>query len=94
MWLAWGGLSDTRKSFRPTSFHYARWGCELSFFMTKLIHWEARWAELEASDNVFVLVVMAQIQAKRVKDDATRKDVKLPGAGREHNTCSGWQGAQ
>ena len=72
-------LTDTRKSFRPTSFRYQRWGCELTFtFPTaKLIDWEARWAELEASNNVFALVVMAQIQAKRVKDGATRKHVKV-----------------
>jgi hypothetical protein len=72
-------LADTRKSFRPTTFHYERWGCELTFtFPTaKLMDWEARWAELESSDNVFALVVMAQIQAKRVKNDATRKDTKV-----------------
>jgi len=72
-------LADTRKSFRPTTFHYERWGCEMTFTfpMAKLIDWEARWKELEASDNVFALVVMAQIQAKRVKDGATRKDVKI-----------------
>lgn len=72
-------LADTRKSFRPTTFHYQRWGCALSFtFPTaKLIDWEAHWAELEASDNVFALVVMAQIQAKRVKENASRKDTKV-----------------
>ncbi|WP_373191374.1 hypothetical protein, partial [Halomonas sp.] len=72
-------LADTRDSFRPTTFRYQRWGCELTFtFPTaKLIDWEARWAELEASDNVFALVVMAQIHAKRLKDGATRKDVKV-----------------
>ncbi|WP_373190486.1 Rpn family recombination-promoting nuclease/putative transposase [Halomonas sp.] len=72
-------LADTRDSFRPTTFRYQRWGCELTFtFPTaKLIDWEARWAELEASTNVFALVVMAQIHAKRLKDGATRKDVKV-----------------
>ncbi|SOB74632.1 hypothetical protein SAMN04488490_0129 [Marinobacter sp. LV10R510-11A] len=72
-------LADTRKGFRPTTFHYERWGCELTFTFptTKLMDWEACWAELEASDNVFALVVMAQIQAKRVKNDATRKDTKV-----------------
>ncbi|XGA79754.1 hypothetical protein OR573_14940 [Halomonas sp. CH40] len=72
-------LADTRDSFRPTTFHYQRWGCELTFtFPTaKLIDWEARWAALETSNNVFALVVMAQIKAKRVKDGATRKDVKV-----------------
>lgn len=72
-------LADTRDSFRPTTFRYQRWGCELTFtFPTaKLIDWETRWAELEASTNVFALVVMAQIHAKRLKDGATRKDVKV-----------------
>ncbi len=72
-------LADTRESFRPTTFHYQRWGCALSFtFPTaKLIDWEAHWVELEASDNVFALVVMAQIQAKRVKENASRKDTKV-----------------
>lgn len=72
-------LADTRKSFRPTTFHYQRWGCELTFtFPTaKLIDWEVRWAELETSNNVFALVVMAQIQAKRLKDSASRKDTKI-----------------
>jgi len=72
-------LADTRDSFRPSTFCYQRWGCELTFtFPTaKLINWEASWTELEASDNVFALVVMAQIYAKRLKDGATRKDVKI-----------------
>ena len=72
-------LADTRDSFRPTSFRYQRWGCALTFAFpaAKLIDWEARWAELEVSSNVFALVVMAQIHAKRIKDDATRKDVKI-----------------
>ncbi|MGY5322771.1 hypothetical protein ACXGSL_14725 [Vreelandella aquamarina] len=72
-------LADTRKSFRPTTFHYERWGCELTFTfpMAKLIDWEGNWVALETSDNVFALVVMAQIQAKRVKNSATRKDTKV-----------------
>ncbi|MCG5495851.1 DUF4351 domain-containing protein [Ectothiorhodospira variabilis] len=72
-------LADTRESFRPSAFLYERWGCKLSFTfpMAKLIDWEARWADLESSDNVFALVVMAQVKAKRVKDGATRKDVKI-----------------
>lgn len=72
-------LADTRESFRPTTFQYQRWGCALSFTFptTKLMDWEAHWAELKASDNVFALVVMAQIQAKRVKENASRKDTKV-----------------
>ena len=73
------GLADTRNTFRPRTFHYERWGCGMTFTfpMAKLIDWERCWSELEASDNVFALVVMAQIHAKRLKDDATRKEVKV-----------------
>ncbi|MCL1477818.1 hypothetical protein MIH18_21075 [Marinobacter sp. M3C] len=72
-------LADTRDSFRPTLFQYKRWGCELvfTFPIAKLIDWETRWAELETSDNVFALVVMAQIKAKRIKDGASRKETKV-----------------
>ncbi|MCL7931570.1 hypothetical protein [Halomonas llamarensis] len=54
-------LADTRKRFRPTAFHYQRWGCELTltFLMAKLIDWEEHWSQLEATNNVFALVVMA-----------------------------------
>lgn len=72
-------LADTRESFRPNTFRYQRWGCELIFTYptAKLMDWEARWSELEASTNVFALVVMAQIQSKRVKDGVRRRDVKI-----------------
>jgi hypothetical protein len=72
-------LTDTNRKFHPKSYQYARWGCELVFkFPTvKLIDWEKRWSELESSDNVFALVVMAQIKAKRVKKGDVRKEAKI-----------------
>ncbi|AHK80101.1 hypothetical protein M911_14175 [Ectothiorhodospira haloalkaliphila] len=72
-------LADTSPGFRPERFRYARWGCELSFAfpMTKLIDWEARWADLEFSENVFALVVMAQIKAKRLDDGEERQRAKV-----------------
>ncbi|MCG5516508.1 MULTISPECIES: hypothetical protein [unclassified Ectothiorhodospira] len=45
--------------------------------MTKLIDWEARWADLEVSENVFALVVMAQIKAKRLDDGEARQRAKV-----------------
>ena len=66
--------------FRPDAYRWARWGCEIAFrFPTvKLLDWRERWAELEASDNRFALVVMAQLAANC---DGTgpeeRKAVKL-----------------
>lgn len=66
-------LTDTTQRFRVSQYRRARWGCGVAFRfpMVKLLDYaeSARWAELEAIDNVFALVVMAQIQAK-VSDDA------------------------
>jgi predicted transposase YdaD len=45
--------------------------------MSKLIDFESNWEELEQSANVFALVVMAQLKAKRVKDGVARKDAKV-----------------
>ncbi|MCD1652493.1 DUF4351 domain-containing protein [Halomonas meridiana] len=72
-------LADTRESFRPTTFYYERWGCEVAFTfpMAKLIDWEAQWEALEASDNVFALVIMAQLRAKRLTDGNARTQAKI-----------------
>jgi hypothetical protein len=74
-------LADTRASFRPCHFRYARWGCGIAFRfpMVKLLDWTdpGRWAELEASENVFALVVMAQIRAKVTENAETLKGWKF-----------------
>ncbi|NEV65176.1 hypothetical protein [Thiorhodococcus minor] len=65
-------LADADGRFRPQQYHAALWGCrvELHFPTVKLLDYDEpeRWAELEASDNVFALVVMAQLRAKLTKD--------------------------
>lgn len=72
-------LADRRQSFRPNRYQRSRWGCELDFCfpMAKLLDWDARWSELEASDNVFALVVMAQIKAKTCRSGQERHRWKL-----------------
>lgn len=72
-------LADTRERFRPSAFHYQRWGCELAFTfpVAKLIDWESQWDTLEASDNVFALVVMAQLRAKRLIEGNARTQAKV-----------------
>lgn len=72
-------LTDTSGAFRPQTFTYSRWGCDLRFEfpMVKLMDWESRWAELEASDNLFALVVMAQLKAKRLTDGEARRQAKI-----------------
>ena len=72
-------LADTSPDFRPDGYHYGRCGCEVAFRFpaVKLLDWRARWDELEASDNVFAVVVMAQIVAKTVRDGHQRKAWKF-----------------
>ena len=74
-------LTDTTASFRPSQFRHRRWGCGIAFRfpMVKLLDDLApeRWAELEASDNVFALVVMAQIRAKVTNEAETLKGWKF-----------------
>ncbi|MCG5548794.1 hypothetical protein LRD17_08550, partial [Halorhodospira halochloris] len=42
-----------------------------------LLDWQQRWSELEADQNPFVCVVMAQLAAKGERDPHRRKDAKL-----------------
>ena len=74
-------LSDDNRQFRPVSYTDGRWGCRLlfEFPMVKLLDYvePARWAALEVSDNVFALVVMAQIRAKVTPDAATLQGWKF-----------------
>ncbi|WP_242518360.1 DUF4351 domain-containing protein [Halochromatium roseum] len=74
-------LSDTNRQFRPERYEDGRWGCDIIFrFPTvKLLDYTEpeRWAELEASDNVFALVIMAQIRAKVTDDAETLKGWKF-----------------
>jgi hypothetical protein len=46
-------LGDSQASWRPQEYSYGRWGCRLSlqFPIVKLLDYEPRWLELEASDN-------------------------------------------
>ncbi|EIC23755.1 RpnC/YadD family protein [Thiorhodovibrio frisius] len=74
-------LADTDQGFRPQQFSAALWDCRVDFRfpMVKLLDYAGpeRWAELEASDNVFALVVMAQIRAKVTDDAETLKGWKF-----------------
>ncbi|MBK5939825.1 hypothetical protein [Halochromatium roseum] len=74
-------LADTDHRFRPRQFSSALWDCRVDFRfpMVKLLDYAEpeRWAELEASDNVFALVVMAQIRAKVTEDAETLKGWKF-----------------
>ncbi|WP_295544018.1 hypothetical protein, partial [uncultured Thiohalocapsa sp.] len=74
-------LADADRGFRPTHYSAALWNCRVDFQfpIVKLLDYAEpeRWAELEASDNVFALVVMAQIRAKVTQDAETLKGWKF-----------------
>ena len=74
-------LADADRGFRPQHYSAALWDCRIDFQfpLVKLLDYSTpeRWAELEASDNVFALVVMAQIRAKVTDDAETLKGWKF-----------------
>jgi hypothetical protein len=88
-------LADASPGFRPTGYRRGRWGCELAlrFPVAKLLDWaeEPAWSRLEASENCFALVVMAQVRARASRDPEQRRAWKFrlvrlmydPGYGRE-----------
>ena len=72
-------LTDDSPSFHPDHYRRERGGCvvEFRFPTQKLLEWEPRWTELEASSNPFSLVVLAHLKARATRDGESRKDWKL-----------------
>lgn len=70
-------LTDSSPGFRPDCFERKRWGFELRmrFPVVKLLDFDSRRDELEASSNPFALVVLAHLEARR-----TRKEPQGAGA--------------
>jgi hypothetical protein len=64
-------LTDDNDGWRPGRFGYELWGCKVNFeFPTvKLADYRGRWAELEASDNPFAVVVMAHLKTRETRHD-------------------------
>jgi hypothetical protein len=73
-------LGDERETWRPQPFETELWGCEVSFRfpIIKLLDYTSRWAELEASQNPFAIVVMAHLKTKETRNNALdRKEWKF-----------------
>lgn len=58
-------LADNSPAWRPSVYRYESFGCELAFrFRTvKLVDFEARVSELEASDNPAALILLAHLRS-------------------------------
>jgi hypothetical protein len=73
-------LGDDRLTWKPKPYEDELWGCKVKFEfpMVKLLEYEPRWAELEASMNPFAIVVMAHLKTKSTKQDLrSRKEWKF-----------------
>jgi hypothetical protein len=73
-------LADDRPRWKPSAFGYTLLGCEVSlrFPAVKLLDYRKRWAELEASQSPFAVVVMAHLESLRTRRDVqARKAAKL-----------------
>jgi hypothetical protein len=73
-------LGDERDTWRPEPFESGLWGCEVTFRfpIVKLIDYMPHWAELEASQNPFAIVVMAHLKTKETRNDpVARKEWKF-----------------
>jgi hypothetical protein len=68
-------LGDERSSWRPGPFHTEKWGCGVHFWfpMVKLLDYQEHWADLEASQNPFAIVVMAHLKTKETRKDFTAR---------------------
>jgi hypothetical protein len=73
-------LGDERANWRPNQFGYELFGCSVNFQFPaiKLIDYQQRQSELEASLNPFATVVMAHLAALETRNDRLqRKQSKL-----------------
>jgi hypothetical protein len=73
-------LGDERANWRPSQFGYELFGCRVDFQfpVIKLLDYQQRQSELEASRNPFATVVMAHLAASETRNDRLqRKQQKL-----------------
>jgi hypothetical protein len=57
-------LGDNRPNWRPNSYQYEVLSNEvtLNFHSVKLLDYKLRWAELEKSNNIFAIIIMAHLK--------------------------------
>jgi hypothetical protein len=73
-------LADDHPNWYVNEYKQELWGCRtvFQFPAVKLLHFQEKWPELEASDNPFAVVVMAHLRTLETrKDPANRFRAKL-----------------
>ena len=70
-------LGDERPNWRPNHFRYGLAGSEVSirFSTVKLLDYEARWSELEPSENPFAMIVMAHLRTKATTGEPEQREI-------------------
>jgi hypothetical protein len=68
-------LCDGKVSWRPTRYAIKTSGSMMQFHFTmvKLLDYQSQWAQLEASQNPFAIVVMAHLKMQETKQDSERR---------------------
>ncbi len=70
-------LGDERETWRPTTYHRARWGCSTTFTfpIVKLTDYRKRWAWLEEQSrhNPFALIAMAHLKMHDTQHQANER---------------------
>ena len=68
-------LGDERADWRPSQFGYQLFGCSVDFQfpVIKLLDYQQRQSELEASRNPFATVVMAHLVAVQTRNNRSRR---------------------
>lgn len=71
-------LIDDSKKWRPFKFRKQCWGSyiEVGFPHIKILDFESRVSELEASNNPFASIILAQLTISQHKDDESKLDIK------------------
>ncbi len=64
-------LTDENENWKPSSFGYNLFGCQIQFVfpVCKLVEFRKNWALLQSSDNPFAVVVMAHLKELETKKD-------------------------
>jgi Domain of unknown function (DUF4351) len=65
-------LCDAKSDWRPQQYGFTTLGSSLQFNFTavKLLDYQTQWSQLEASQNVFAIVVMAHLKTQETKRNA------------------------
>jgi Domain of unknown function (DUF4351) len=70
-------LCDSNSSWKPKqySYNYPDTRLTFEFGTVKLLDYENRWAELEASDNLFAMVVMAHLKTQQTSNKSQERKI-------------------